>query len=890
MISGLSPSSLSGGLRGVDRTRGKFRLLEPLGRGGQGTVWKAEDTLRGRIVALKLFEGPLIHTREFRARFESEARAASTLDHPGIAGASEAEIADEFAHIVFRFVEGEDLSERIARAPLSPSEAMRIGRDLASALAHAHAAGVLHRDVKCPNIRITSDGHAVLLDFGIAAIRGATRVTQTGQLVGTIGYVAPEVLRGADASPRSDLYSLGVVLFESLTGHMPFRGEKPDALWHQATTRDAPRPSELDARIPAPVDGLVHGLLSRDPADRPADARALEAAIERVESGIRPGLATNVRAALQRVVVRPVRRVSRWLRLVLGLEPRPATLFAWAGFGARAVVLLGIVGFAGLGTREILRPPISRLAVIPFEVSGPDSASAARTATGVASDLVDRLQSIHGLTVLPWVTSSQFGYGRQAPHEAASTLRVGALVLGHVQQARGRIQLKISLVDGRSGRQIWSRLYDRPRDELFGMQERIALDLADVAKARLGSADRTAIAAAPSTSVAAYEFYLQGSELVQHETEASGEEATDYFQRALELDPKLAAAYVGLGSVYSNRYFRGYAGGELNLELAERAYKRALSLKPDLANAQRGLLWIYTWKGCPVDSMLSLAQEGSRDTNNNIDRLLLAAEGYLAADVSADWAKRYYERILELDPANRGAQWFLTLACVWAEDYEQGLAAGRRYTQRFGEDPEILFWMAKASDYMGDPETAWPLYREALDLFEEGTSNGYAYVQTADFLLRQQRITESRAVCDEGIRWARDKLDPYPDQFRVHGFLAGMYAVKGDRAAYARERTWILDEVHRLQRPPTQALAFNDWRFGDFAAGDSLLAATFRSHQPDFSGIRLQGGVAFDRRESQHLRGTPLLAEMIRLRNELRTRYAPIHLPASPAQPAPHST
>src|SRR5499427_5768821 len=296
----------------IGTSLGRYRILAKLGEGGVGSVWRAEDPVLRRTVAIKLLSPALWTSDTARQRFMREAQAASKLDHPAVATVFDVGESDGAAWIACRFIDGETIAARTKSGPLPIPEAVEVARDISSALAFAHTHGVLHRDVTSGNVMITRDGHGVLVDFGLALPELGTHLTSTGTVVGTSGYLAPEVLRGERADERSDLYGLGAVLYRMLTGRLPFEGASPEALLYKVLNEPVAPPSELRPEIPAPLERVVTKLLQREPADRYANAGEVLGAFDAAVPAEAPS-ALDVR---RRQVARRFRSLNQGLRRI----------------------------------------------------------------------------------------------------------------------------------------------------------------------------------------------------------------------------------------------------------------------------------------------------------------------------------------------------------------------------------------------------------------------------------------------------------------------------------------------------------------------------------------------------------------------------------------------
>ncbi len=862
----------------MSRMVGRFQLLERRGQGGQATVWKAEDTIRRTIVALKLFEGPILATSGFRGRFEAEARSAGSLSHPGTAESTEAQVHDDHAYIVFRYVEGRSLSDVIADGPLDPARALGFAREIALALAHAHSRPrrVLHRDVKPANLIVTQDDHVVLVDFGIAIEEGGPRFTTTGQIVGTLGYIAPELLRGGTASERSDLYGLGVVLFEMLTGRRPFGGESSEALLYQQTHVDPRRPSEFRRGLAPAVDRLVVRLLARDPAERPVAADRLAGDLESLARRARTGWLDRTELALEQFLATPLRRVLRGTRRLLALEQRPMSAATWLNTLTRAGAGAAIIVLAALGAGDALRPRVTRLAVLPVHAAGPDSLAIHHIAAGFGENLTNRLGEVKGLGVIPWITSASYDPGVRPHRDIAHALGAGALVIASISREHGRLRLRIVLVDGRDGTQRWSRTYEETDAGMFELQERAALDVAAAAGGRISAEERQRMRTAPSRSIEAYEAFLRGSDLMATGRSTDADRALAFFHRAVELDPSLAEARVGIGSVHTDRYFRGREGGASNLSIAEEQFLRALAIKPGLAVARRGLIRVYFLRGDPVDRPLAIAQAAAQGANDRVEELLVAGEGYMLSGVLCDTAAVCFRRVLDLDPANQAAAWFLPIACVWAGQHERGIESGRLYTERYGEDGEIELWVGLAHASLGRANEASQHLLRSVEVAGGTESNAYIYAYVVCFLLAEGRRSEARELYEEARQILHGALDRSPDHVRIRSILAMLHGLMHEWAEFDRESALILAQSRALgfYGEGICAIAMCELERGRPERAGPLFEAAIRTKSPDLFNVALVQGAYGMWPGQDAFRASPYASRAAALIETLRTRYS----------------
>ena len=524
----MTPSSAHG------ETISHYRLIELIGRGAMGEVWLAEDTQLPRKVAVKLLPRHLSQDRDAVERLLREAQAAASVDHPAVVTVYEAGLAGDRPYLVMQRVEGETLEERLARGPLPVAEAITLATAIADALAEVHALGIVHRDLKPSNIILTARGPKVL-DFGVASVKGSPRLTATGAAVGTPLAMSPEQVKGLPPDNRSDLWGLGVTLYQALTGAPPFNGESLEAITYQLLHVQPAAPSTARREIGPDLDYIVMKLLRKDPAHRYSRAEDLLADLASCE----------------------------------GAEARASESGATAAAGTQA----------GRATSPAT-PAIPRLAVLYFEVLSTD-ADDAFVVAGLVEDLIVDLTQVGGVQVASRADVLPFRDRPLPPRTLARELGVDYVLSGSVRRAGNRARISAQLVRAGDGHTMWAERFDRTLDDLFDVQAEVSKRIVEALQVALKPGEREMLERAPTRSREAYAFYLKARERLGTFSREALASAEQLARRALELDPNFALAHAALGECFARRGLAWYAG----LECAEPALasaRRALELEPGL--------------------------------------------------------------------------------------------------------------------------------------------------------------------------------------------------------------------------------------------------------------------------------------------------------------------
>lgn len=554
---------------------GPYRIEGKLGQGGMGVVHLASDTRLGRRVALKLVPPHLQANRAARRRLSDEARAASALDHPNIATIYDIVDPEEGpAFIAMAYCEGPTLKELLVDGPLPEDEAFAIVRQVAEGLGAAHQQGIIHRDVKPANIIVAPDGRARIVDFGIARLMGSGEPPERAT-PGTIAYMSPEQTRSDGIDHRSDLWSLGVMLHEMLTGRRPFDADD-DAAVIRAIRND-----------PAPPDAVraVRRALEKDPAHRCASAAEFLAALPAAgNAGRRRGRRSAVRWIAGGVVVA----------------------------GGLLYALMGPPGTGGTDAGASAAPSVRRLAVLPLEHRGPDTA--AYVAQGLGDELTARLSTLDGVRVIGRRSAGTFGEAELTPKRIADSLGVDLVLDGDVLWEGEQARLTLRLVDAASGDDRWSGRYDVTAESSFAMEARIGRDVVDALALRLSDAEAARLSERGTGEPEAYRAYRRGRYYWNRRDHEGLLRAKEEFERSIDIDPAYADAWAGLSDVYLLQASRGILPAAEANPLARQSAENAIALEPDHAGALMvlgsiQLQWYHDWRGAEESFHRALAAD-----------------------------------------------------------------------------------------------------------------------------------------------------------------------------------------------------------------------------------------------------------------------------------------
>jgi serine/threonine protein kinase/Tfp pilus assembly protein PilF len=759
------------------RTISHYRILEAIGKGGMGVVYKAEDLRLGRYVALKLLPQFLASDPDALQRFEREARAASALNHPNICTVFEIDESENLHFIAIELIAGETLKNRIARGPVEIPETLDIVVEICSALEAAHSVGIIHRDIKPSNIVLTAQGHAKLLDFGVAkrvdprsagqadhlmpvpATAFELRLTSPGAVLGTVAYMSPEQASGQEVDVRSDIFSLGAVLYEMATGKHPFPGIDAGEVLRAIQFQSPPSIKEVNSAVPFQLIRITAKAMEKDRSRRYQAAAAMRADLQLLRDSLekRAGWRKTVFTVMLSTVLLVTAGSASW---------RVPRVREWIS-----------------GRPSNVAPEIKSLAVLPLRNLTGD-ASQEYFVDGVTEALIANLTKLSSVRVISNTSAMHYKGSHKPLPEIASELKVAAVVEGSVLRSGDRIRVSAQLVDATSDRNLWAKDFDRDTRDILQLQNELASAVAQEIAGKLTPQEQARFATDRNVKPEVYDAYLKGRYFSNRPMEDGLKKSVAYFQEAIRLDPNYAPAYSGLADAYS---FLGFVGDETDRprQLAIEAAKKAISLDDSLAEAHASLGWILhrylqDWTGAEKEYrranqlnpgyatahrfygtfLRGIGQDGA-----GCAELQLAYELDPLNPLTADrWAECIYAAgrveeavrmvrdMLEIDPNNLGSLWTLGEMYERRGMFSEAIEQYQKGVEATHGDAFIPYSLL-ASAYAGSGQTtkAEKILREMNQKFGEDkwiSASVHARMGRNEQAIRE--LTEDDADCGPG--------------------------------------------------------------------------------------------------------------------------------------------
>jgi eukaryotic-like serine/threonine-protein kinase len=722
---------------------GPYKVERLLGSGGMGEVYQGLDTRLGRAVALKVISQRLVGDEASRRRFETEARAASALNHPVIVTIYDIGESDGMSWMAMELVEGRTLRDTIAPGPMSIRQAWSIARQFAEGLAAAHAKGIVHRDLKPENVMLTPEGAVKILDFGVArqvvatTPAGPTPVatvtdagTVAGTILGTVGYMSPEQATGRNADFRSDQFSFGAVIYELLTGQRAFH--RPTAVETlSAILRDEPVPLfSIRGDVSDVFQRVISRCLEKSPEQRFASTRELATALEALTPESSAPVAPTGTALPDRHAAVPVRSALSRLRVAV------------ASVLAIATVASGAFVWSRRDSAD--SPAISSVAVLPFENAAQDR-EIEYIGDGLTDGLIDHLTRAQSLKVMARATVMRFK-GQRNPQEAARALGVGAVVTGAVSRRGSQIVVSAELIHGTTGERLWGQTFDRPVADLMRVQDSIVLSIAEGLRLRLSGAEKARLGGSGTDNPEAYELLLKGRFLLQSDTEEDDLEARKLFIQAAEKDPNFLDAHLAVASTYARSVGGGYGSPREARIQAEAALAKAAAIDPNnvavrIAMAHNKFSTKHDWAALEREYRAVMHDPAIlRTISYHPISLFLVAIG------RPDEAVALVERALDVDPGNLESRVMLGNFLLQAGRLDDALRVYDAIAAEVPDDSRPLFGAADVYKRRGDFARAAETRRKAHALDgEEDAARVFTRATTeAEFAKAEMAVARAR--------------------------------------------------------------------------------------------------------------------------------------------------
>ncbi len=677
-----SPKTLAKG----NTLAGKYSIIEPIGKGGMGVVYKAEDIRLKRNIALKFLPAEVLEYPEARERFIREARATAALSHPHICTIHEINEEEAEPFIVMEFIDGQSLRQKIAGKPMDQSQALDIAMQAAEGLNEAHKKGIVHRDIKPGNIMITTAGQVKIMDFGLAKVLGESLLTKEAMTMGTAAYMSPEQVRGEILDHRTDIWSLGVVLYEMLTGQFPFKGDSEQSLMYGIVHKEQEPISKTQAGISKELENVIHTALAKNSAERYQSMGDFLGDLKAVAEGLKP---LKAKTKLFRGKILGLRKIHAYAGLS-GL----IVLFALA--------MIFLIPERGHAYESIAVLPLENLSGDPQQEYFSD---------GIHEALITDLTQVGGLKRVIARNSVMRFKGTKTPlSKVAHELKVDGLITGAVLRSGDRVRVTAQLINPKTEAQLWAQSYERDLRDVLALQNNIVSAITREVKVQLTPQEETRLASARQVNPEAYDAYLKGMFEWYKLSRQGIDSALKYFELALEKDLEFAPAYAGIAKTWMAYMQQGFLPYDEVTPEVKAAALKALELDSTLAEVHFALAGISTWGDWDWLGG-ERAFRRAIELNPKYPDARIYYSHFLNTMKRPREAMEQAERALELDPLNTLFQGLYGMDLMFARRYDEAIVVLRNVLKTSPNDAIALSTLRSAYHMKH-------MYNEALETWK----------------------------------------------------------------------------------------------------------------------------------------------------------------------------